>query len=85
MRMCTGCREMKPKKELIRVVRSKEGVISLDPIGKAPGRGAYVCPDPKCLKKAQKAKTLERALESPISEEVYGQLEKELAQRDPTP
>ena len=74
MRMCVGCREMKEKKTLIRVVRSPEGSISLDFRGKANGRGAYVCPDPACLKKAIKAKALERALETAIPEEVYAQL-----------
>ena len=53
-RMCIGCREMKDKKALIRVVKSPEGQISLDSTGKKPGRGAYVCPDPECLKKARK-------------------------------
>ena len=53
MRQCVGCREMKPKKELIRVVKSPEGEVSLDFKGKKPGRGAYVCPDPECLKKAR--------------------------------
>ena len=66
MRQCLGCREQKPKKELIRVVRSPEGEISLDFRGKANGRGAYVCPDPACLKKAIKAKALERALQTAI-------------------
>ncbi len=80
MRMCVGCREMKPKKELCRVVRNKEGQVSLDPIGKAPGRGAYVCKDIACLKKAQKTKALERALEQSIAQEVYDQLEKGLEQ-----
>ena len=61
MRQCLGCREMKPKKELIRVVRSPEGNISLDFRGKASGRGAYVCPKSQCLKKAIKTKALERA------------------------
>ena len=74
MRQCLGCREMKPKKELIRVVRSPEGTISLDFRGKANGRGAYVCPDPGCLKKAIRAKALERALETPIPDEIYAQL-----------
>ena len=74
MRQCLGCREMKPKKELIRVVRSPEGGISLDFRGKANGRGAYVCPDMACLKKAIKAKALERALEVTIPEEIYAQL-----------
>ena len=74
MRQCLGCREHKPKKELIRVVRSPEGAISLDFRGKANGRGAYVCPDPACLKKAIKARALERALDTAIPEEVYAQL-----------
>lgn len=58
MRMCVGCREMKPKKELIRVVRPPEGSVMLDRTGKAAGRGAYVCPSSACLEKARKAKTL---------------------------
>ena len=74
MRMCVGCREMKPKRELIRVVRSPEGEISLDFRGKANGRGAYVCPDPACLKKAIKARALERAFETKIPEEIYALL-----------
>ncbi len=74
MRQCLGCREMKPKKELIRVVRSPEGEISLDFRGKANGRGAYLYPEPGCLKKAIRAKALERALESAIPEEVYARL-----------
>lgn len=74
LRQCTGCREMKPKKELIRVVRSPEGEISLDFKGKASGRGAYVCPDSSCLKKAVKARALERAFGVKIPEEVYAQL-----------
>ena len=71
MRQCVGCREMKPKKELIRVVRSPEGEISLDFKGKASGRGAYVCPDPRCLKKAIKIRALERALETRVEESLY--------------
>ena len=71
MRQCLGCREMKPKKELIRVVRSPEGEISLDFRGKANGRGAYVCPNAACLKKAVKAKALERAFSCQIPQEVY--------------
>ena len=59
MRQCLGCREMKAKKDLIRVVRSPEGALSLDFRGKLPGRGAYVCPDPACLTKVRKAKGLE--------------------------
>ena len=71
MRQCVGCREMKPKKEMIRVVKSPEGTISLDFRGKAPGRGAYVCPDPACLKRAMKSKALERGFETTIPQEVY--------------
>ena len=74
MRQCLGCREMKAKKELIRVVRSPEGEISLDFKGKANGRGAYVCPESACLKKAIKAKALERAFETAIPDEIYAQL-----------
>lgn len=78
MRMCTGCSESKPKKELVRVVRSPEGEISIDLTGKKPGRGAYICKDVECLKKARKSKRIERNLETPISDEVYNALEKEL-------
>jgi predicted RNA-binding protein YlxR (DUF448 family) len=74
MRQCLGCRENKPKRELIRVVRSPDGEISLDFRGKANGRGAYVCPDPACLKKAIRAKALERALQTEIPDEIYEQL-----------
>ena len=78
MRQCLGCREMKPKKELIRVVRSPEGEISLDFKGKASGRGAYVCPDPRCLKKAIKARALERAFSAQIPPEIYERLESQM-------
>ena len=78
MRQCLGCREQKAKKDLIRVVRSPEGAISLDFRGKAPGRGAYVCPQPDCLKKAIRAKAIERALDCAIPPEVYEQLEKQM-------
>ena len=61
LRQCVGCREMKPKKELIRVVKSPEGEVSLDFKGKKPGRGAYVCPDAECLRRARKSRALERA------------------------
>lgn len=74
MRQCVGCREMKPKKELIRVVRSPEGGISLDFRGKAPGRGAYLCHDPACLKRAIRSKALERGFETAIPQEVYDSL-----------
>lgn len=75
MRMCMGCREMKPKKELIRVVRSPEGVISLDLVGKKPGRGAYVCKDAECMKKAIKQKQIERILECKVEPEVLSELQ----------
>lgn len=78
MRQCLGCREMKPKRELIRVVRSPEGEISLDFKGKAPGRGAYICPAPACLKQAIKAKELERAFSTQIPEAVYEKLNEEM-------
>lgn len=78
MRQCLGCREMKPKKELIRVVRSPEGDISLDFRGKAPGRGAYICPNAQCLKKAVRARALEKAFSAQIPEEVYEKLNVEM-------
>lgn len=78
MRQCVGCREMKPKKELVRVVKSPEGEISLDFRGKAPGRGAYLCPDSACLKKAIKSKALERGFETAIPQEVYEELTKKM-------
>ena len=74
MRQCLGCREMKPKRELIRVVRSPEGDVSLDFKGKKPGRGAYVCPNEECLKKAIKSKALARALEVSVPENIYEEL-----------
>lgn len=77
-RQCVGCREMKKKKDLIRVVKSPESEISLDFRGKKPGRGAYVCRDVACLKKARKSRALERAFEVAIPPEVYDALEQEL-------
>ena len=71
MRQCVGCKEMKPKMELIRVVKSPEGELSLDFRGKAPGRGAYVCCDSKCLKMAQKSKALERVFSCTIDPSIY--------------
>ena len=82
MRQCLGCREMRPKRELMRVVRSPEGEIGLDFRGKAPGRGAYVCRDVQCLKKAIKARALERALSVQIPREIYQRLEKEMEAGD---
>lgn len=72
---------MKAKKELVRVVRSKEGEISLDLTGKKSGRGAYVCPDLECLKKARKTKRIERSLDVKIPDELYDAMEKEMAER----
>ena len=82
MRQCLGCREMKPKKELIRVVRSPEGEVSLDDRGKKPGRGAYVCGNADCLKKAIRSKALERALAVKIPEELYLSLEERREEAD---
>ena len=78
MRMCTGCGEMKPKKELVRVVKSPEGEISLDLAGRKPGRGAYVCRKAECLKAARKARRFEKAFECKIPDEVYDRMEEEL-------
>ena len=77
-RQCMGCRERRAKRELIRVVRGTDGVVSLDFGGKLNGRGAYICPNSECLKKAQKSKALERSLETPIPQEVYDRLAKEM-------
>ena len=79
MRMCVGCREMKPKKELLRVVKPQEGDARIDRTGKAPGRGAYVCDSIDCLKKARKSRALERALDAQIDAEVFEQLEQQIA------
>ena len=78
MRQCMGCRERRAKRELIRVVRCTDGAVSLDFSGKLNGRGAYICPNLECLKKAQKSKALDRSLEVTIPEEVYGRLLKEM-------
>ena len=78
MRKCLGCREMFPKRELIRIVRSPEGEVSIDFKGKKPGRGAYVCSNINCFKKITKARSLERAFETEIPSEVYLALEKEM-------
>ncbi len=78
MRMCTGCREMKPKKELIRVVKTPEGEIKLDTVGKLNGRGAYICKCASCLQKAQKSNALSRAFACQVSSEVYNQLERSI-------
>lgn len=80
MRMCTGCGEMKPKHELVRVVRSPEGEVSVDLTGKKPGRGAYICRSAECLQAARKKRKLERAFSCQIGDEVYDTMEKELMQ-----
>ena len=78
MRQCLGCREMKPKKELIRVVRSPEGAVSLDFRGKLPGRGAYLCPAQECLAKAKKTRALERAFGASLPPDLYEVLQQQL-------
>lgn len=81
-RMCTGCSEMKAKKELIRVVKNKDDDVSIDLIGKKPGRGAYICRNNDCLKEAVKTKRLERNLGVKISEEVYERLKNEILENE---
>jgi len=76
IRKCLGCQEMKPKKELMRIVKNKDNEISVDFIGKKPGRGAYVCSEGSCLEKAIKARRLEKVFESQIAPEVYETLSK---------
>ena len=77
-RQCMGCRERKPKRDMIRIVRCPDGQVRLDFGGKMNGRGAYICPDAECLKKVRKSKALERSLEVPIPDEVYDRLAKEM-------
>ncbi len=71
LRKCTGCQQMKDKREMIRIVRNDAGEFSLDRTGKKPGRGAYICPDAECLAKAQKSKGLERSFKAAVPKEVY--------------
>ena len=78
LRMCTGCMEMKPKKELIRIVKSPEGEVSVDLTGKKSGRGAYICKNIECLEKAFKAKRLSRNLDIAIDNEIYDRLRNEI-------
>lgn len=82
MRQCVGCSEMKSKKELIRIIKTPEEEVVLDTTGKKNGRGAYICPQPECLKKARKSKGLERSLKVAIPVEVYEKLEKEMSSLD---
>lgn len=78
-RQCIGCNQMKNKKELIRIVKTSEEELVIDATGKKNGRGAYICPDAECLKKARKSKGLERAFKMAINPEVYNELEKEMS------
>jgi predicted RNA-binding protein YlxR (DUF448 family) len=82
MRMCVGCKTMRPKKELFRVVGSDEKLAVLDKTSKAPGRGAYICPDEACLQKAIKTRALERALQVKVDDTLVQQLKRELARRE---
>ncbi|MBS7205222.1 MAG: YlxR family protein [Ruminococcus bicirculans] len=82
MRMCLGCGEMKPKRELIRVVKSKEGDISLDLTGKKSGRGAYICKSVECFEKARKARKFERSFSCMISEDIYNSMEGKLRENE---
>ncbi|MGX8701321.1 RNase P modulator RnpM [Caproiciproducens sp.] len=82
MRMCSGCGEMKPKKELVRVVKSPEQEISLDLTGRRPGRGAYVCRSIDCLKAARKARRFEKAFSCKIPDEVFDRMEEEISRNE---
>ena len=81
-RQCLGCNEHKPKTELLRIVRSPEGEVSLDFTGKKSGRGAYICHDVRCLKKARKSRRIDRSLECKIPDEVYDLMESELSDNE---
>lgn len=78
LRQCVGCRESKSKKDLIRVIKTPEGEVVLDATGRKNGRGAYICPDTECLRKAVRSKGLERSLKISIPEEIYENLQKEM-------
>lgn len=82
MRQCIGCREMKSKREMIRVIRTAENEICIDATGRKNGRGAYICPSMQCLKQAIKSRGLERSLKTAIPDLVYQQLEEEMSQID---
>ena len=82
MRQCLGCNAHRPKKELIRVVRTPEGSIVLDLVGKKSGRGAYICPEKNCFVKARKSKRIENVLECKISEEIYDEMEKAISESE---
>lgn len=78
MRMCVACRQMTPKKELLRIVRTPENIVKPDPTGKASGRGAYLCRNAQCLERAKKTRALERALEHKVGEDVFEAIAKEI-------
>lgn len=78
MRMCAGCGEQAPKRDLVRIVRGPDGSVSVDPTGRKAGRGAYLCPNADCLRKARKTRRLERAFGCPVPDGVYAGLEEEL-------
>ena len=82
MRRCTGCNEQKPKNQLIRVVKSPENEISLDLTGKKSGRGAYICNNAECLRKARKSRRIDRTFEMTIPDEVYDSLEEQIKKND---
>ncbi len=82
LRKCTGCQEMKNKKELVRIVRSDDGIFSVDYTGKKSGRGAYICSNIECLEKAKKSRGLERSFKASVPNEVYEQLRNELLSND---
>lgn len=82
LRQCVGCMNAKPKKELVRIVKTKEGLIKFDPTGKAAGRGAYICNDQECLKKAQKKKAFNKAFQQDVKEEVYEKISEEMGKND---
>ena len=82
MRQCTGCREMRSKREMIRVIKTAENEICIDATGRKNGRGAYICPNMECLRLAMKNRGLERSLKTAIPESVYRQLEEEMSHID---
>lgn len=82
LRKCLGCNEMKPKKELLRVVRNSQGIISVDTTGKAQGKGAYICDSKQCFEKAKETKAFNRAFKSDVPEEIYEGLMKELTKNE---
>ncbi|MBE6684241.1 MAG: YlxR family protein [Ruminococcaceae bacterium] len=82
MRQCLGCNEHKPKREMIRVVRTPEGAVELDFVGKKSGRGAYICPKRSCFAKARKSKRIENILEVKLPEEIYDAMEKSISEAE---